>query len=343
LIEFSNRAFYNGQLEAPPARKVSIEGERPIHYYAVNGRYTDRTNPEEARHVVSLLKRLWSLPSGCPTLGVVTFNQAQRDLIEDLLEAESVEDEGFGSRYREEQERQENNQDVGFFVKNLENVQGDERDIMIFSTTFGKDGQGRFFRRFGPVGIAGGHRRLNVAITRAKRRVIIVGSMPVEQIASPVREAGVGRTPADYLQLYLTYAQAVSAGTDEESRRILDGLGRYSGVERVSLPKETPLEADVRATLNRLGYRVERGVGESGFYIDLAVLHPDAKQGYILGIECDGGAWYGGRSARIREVWRAGILGRRGWRLHRVWSSSWWMNRDAEVRRLNEALAAGLG
>ncbi len=170
LIEFSNRAFYKGQLEAPPARTISIAGARPIQYHAVNGVYADRTNSEEGKQVIALLKRFWSIAAGSPTLGVVTFNQAQRELIEDLIENECHNDESFNLRCGEERSRKESNQDVGFFVKNLENVQGDERDVMLFSTTFGKDGQGRFFRRFGPVGIAGGHRRLNVAVTRAKSR-----------------------------------------------------------------------------------------------------------------------------------------------------------------------------
>src|SRR5262249_20313615 len=154
-------------------------------------------------------------PGGSPTLGVVTFNQAQRDLIEDLIEERCGWDERFDARHRQERERREDQQDAGFFVKNLENVQGDERDVMVFSTTFGKDERGRFFRRFGPVGAAGGHRRLNVAVTRAKRQIVLVGSMPVEQVANLASEAGEQRTPAGYLQLYLAYARAVSAGNDE--------------------------------------------------------------------------------------------------------------------------------
>jgi hypothetical protein len=338
LIEFSNRAFYHGQLEAPPARKASIEGQRPIEYHAVSGQYTDRTNPEEAAHIVGLLKRVWSAPGGSPTLGVVTFNQTQRDLIEDLIEQASVRDEWFAARYREERERRESQQDVGFFVKNLENVQGDERDVMIFSTTFGKDSQGRFFRRFGPVAAAGGHRRLNVAVTRAKKQIIVVGSMAIEQIAPPT-DKGAERTPAGYLQLYLAYAQAISAGKHEEGRRILNSLSPRPEAERRSAAEETPLEADVRSVLHGLGFQVERGVGDSDFSIDLAVLHPNPKEGYILGIECDGGAKGAGRAARIREVWRPGVLERRGWGLHRVWSWSWWMNREGEMRKLQTALA----
>jgi primosomal replication protein N'' len=339
LIEFSNRAFYAGQLEAPPARKISIAGERPIEYHAVNGQYSDRTNAEEARYIVALLKKRWLLPSPNPTIGIVTFNQAQRDLIDNLIEAETGKDEQFAARYKQERDRREKDQDVGFFVKNLENVQGDERDVMIFSTTFGKDRQDRFFRRFGPVAAAGGHRRLNVAITRAKKQIVIVGSMPIEQIAAldmPAQE----RTAASFLQLYLLYAKAVSAGDEEGSRLLLSKLGGLADGQRQEVIRETPLEGEIRKVLTEWGYRVERGVGGSGFSLDLGVLHTDPREGYVLGIECDGGAHFTGRAARIREVWRKGLLEARGWKIHRIWSDSWWLNPEAERRRLRMALEA---
>jgi hypothetical protein len=340
LIEFSNRAFYRGQLESPPAQRVSIEGERPIEFHAVDGQYIDRTNPDEAEHIIRILKNIWAQPGQCPTLGVVTFNQAQRDLIEDRLEQVSSQDDWFRERHQQERDRREQQQDVGFFVKNLENVQGDERDVIIFSTTFGKDGRGQFNRRFGPVAAAGGHRRLNVAITRAKRRVIIVSSMLIDQITKPGVESADRRTPAGYLQLYLKYAQAVSDGKEAESRRILDSLKLAWGstANRPGPEIETPLERDVRAVLADRGFEVVGGIGEGDFCIDLGVLHRDRKRGYILGIECDGGQ-HTGRSARISQVWRAGVLQRRGWRLYRIWSTGWWMNREAEIRKLESILA----
>jgi len=174
LIEFSNRAFYSGRLEAPPAQTSSVNGYRPIRYHTVNGLYDRQTNRDEARHVVKVLRDLWATDGLCPTAGIVTFNRPQRYLIEDLLEEECLRDDWFASRYRQEVEREEDNQDVGLFVKNLENVQGDERDVVIFSTTFGRDSAGRFDRRrFGPVGAVGGERRLNVAVTRAKQQVVL--------------------------------------------------------------------------------------------------------------------------------------------------------------------------
>jgi hypothetical protein len=336
LIEFSNQAFYKGQLESPPAQRVSIEGHRPIEYHAVGGRYVDRTNPTEARKVVEYLEHAWQQP-GAPTYGVVTFNQAQRDLIEDLIEEKCQRDPQFQMNCQAQRQRTENEQDVGFFVKNLENVQGDERDVMIFSTAFGYNEEGRFYRRFGPVALAGGHRRLNVAVTRARKRIVVMSSMPVEEIADRAAQASGELTPAGYLQLYLEYARAVSSGDDAAHWRILNSLNKMS-TQAQRKPEETPLEREVRGVLKQAGHDVIRGVGSGVFAVDLGVLHRNPKQGFVLGIDCDAGSRRAERPARIDEVWRDQVLSRRGWRLHRIWSDSWRMNRDAEVRRLLAAL-----
>ncbi len=341
LIAFSNRAFYNGQLEAPPSRFSRQSDDRPIVYHDVGGLYADRTNRQEADKVVQLLKDFWAREGPAPTIGVVTFNQPQRELIEDLIAEECQRDEAFEPRYAQEKARKEGNQDVGFFVKNLENVQGDERDVMIFSTTFGRDSSGRFFRRFGPVGATGGERRLNVAVTRAKSRVIVVGSMPIDEISDALQVGtfpGTGTTPAGYLQLYLAYAQAVSLGNGERRDQILDLLKRQAAPAQLGGEPESPFEEEVRQSLEKLGYTVHSQVGESGFRIDLAVLHPQPARGYVLGIECDGASYHSGRSARIRDVWREKILRKRGWRIHRVWSTAWWYQRADEVEKLEYAV-----
>jgi primosomal replication protein N'' len=345
LIVFSNQAFYNGQLEAPPSRFSSQSDDRPIVYHDVGGLYANRTNSQEAGKVVQLLKDFWAREGPSPTIGVVTFNQPQRELIEDLIESECQRDEAFEARYAQERARKEDNQDVGFFVKNLENVQGDERDVMIFSTTFGRDSSGRFFRRFGPVGAKGGERRLNVAVTRAKRKVILVGSMPIEEISDALQAGntpGTGITPAGYLQLYLAYAQAVSAGNRDKRDKILDLLKRQSALPQPGGEPESPFEEEVSHSLQKLGYQVHSQIGESGFRIDLAVLHPDPSRGFVLGIECDGASYHSDRSARIRDVWREKILRKRGWRLHRIWSTAWWYQRADEMEKLQNALADAL-
>jgi very-short-patch-repair endonuclease len=265
----------------------------------------------------------------------------QRDLIEDMLSDEAVNDAQFQVRYVAERNRVENEQDVGFFVKNLESVQGDERDIIIFSTTFGRDPQGQFRRFFGPINQLGGERRLNVAVTRAKKRNYVVTSMPLDEISDALAGGGaaVGAkiSGRDYLHVYMQYVKAVSNRDVDGQRQSLDAAGRLAATAGTSpsAGKEDSLfEAEVRDALTSLGYATEAQVGESGFKIDLAVVHPNPELGYILGIECDGKAYHSEWSARARDVWRQRILEKRGWKIHRIWSTNWWHDRDSEIRKV---------
>jgi very-short-patch-repair endonuclease len=338
LIDFSNHAFYGGRLETPPTARP-VDGRPPIVHLEAGGVYDrSRTNLVEAKAVVDEVARVILNPP-VPTIGVVTFNQAQRELLEDLLEERAHADPVFDEAYRREVARHEANLDVGLFVKNLENVQGDERDVMIFSTTFGPDDAGRFYRRFGPVGQVGGERRLNVAVTRAKRRVIVATSMPIEEISPSLRDlGGAGAlSPPAYLQFYLAYARALHRGDREEVGRLLTRLGR-SGAQVSLGGEDSPFEVEVREAVERLGYEAHPQIGDGGFRIDLAVPHRERERGYALAIECDGAAYHSDRSARIRDVWRQEILERRGWRFHRIWSRSWWQERGRELERLEAAL-----
>lgn len=342
LIEFSNRAFYDGRLETPPGRMIQAPEFRPIEYHVVSGRYLERTNRDEGRKVIELLRGFWEQQNSAPTVGVVTFNEQQRDLIENLLEDECQADEQFSARFNDAVARREHNQDVGFFVKNLENVQGDERDVIIFSTTFGRDADGRFHRRFGPLGQVGGERRLNVAVTRAKQKVLIVGSMPIVEVSTALASIGgpgAALTPKCYLQLYLAYAQAISVGNQLLVRQILDRLRQPSDARSPTGDYDSPFEDDVAEAIREMGFQVEPQVGEAGFRIDLAVVHPvDRKLGYVLGVECDGAAYHSDRSALLRDVWREQILKDRGWRLHRIWSTRWWYHRNEEREILRHAI-----
>src|SRR5262249_50165354 len=151
---------------------------------------------------------------------------------------------------------------------------------------------------------------LNVAVTRAKQRVIVVGSMPINQVSDALAvglKTSGGLTPAGYLQLYLAYAKAVSDGDREGRDRILDLLNRPTLRVQGDEDVESPLEQEIRSTLERAGHTVHSQVGESGFRIDLAVLHPEPQRGYVLGIECDGATYHSDRSARLRDVWRENI------------------------------------
>jgi hypothetical protein len=342
LIEYSNRAFYGGRLETPPPRRELGSSHQPIIYQAVAGRYHEQTNATEADAVIEMLRQMWSSSEACPSVGVVTFNQPQRELIEDRLAAESQRHRDFAGWLERETGRKENNQDVGFFVKNLENVQGDERDVMIFSTTFGVNADGRFIRNFGPLSAVGGERRLNVAVTRAKRQLRVVGSMPIDRVAPTLLAANpmtASWTPASYLQLYLAYAEAVSSGDHRRALTLLERLPRTAEDDGPSQQPRTPLERAVWEELSELvGDRVECGVGAGGFRIDLAVRHSDPARGYVLGVECDGGPYFKDRASRHRDGWRQEVLARLGWTPHRIWSVSWWDNRTREVEKLRQAL-----
>ncbi len=349
LISFSNHAFYGGQLQIPPAMHRR-PAEAPLLLMEVNGVYDKKRNLAEARKVIDVLRNLWLAGGNPPTVGVVTFNEVQRDLIEDMLLDEAAKDVAFQARYVAERNRVEHDQDVGFFVKNLESVQGDERDVMIFSTTFGRDPQGQFRRFFGPINLQGGERRLNVAITRAKKRNYVVTSMPLHEISNALVgggvPVGVRLSGRDYLHAYMQYVHAVSNRDADAQKQTLELAGRLATVAGTTSgagKEESLFEAEVRDAITALGYQAEAQVGESGFRIDLAVLHPDAERGYLLGVECDGKAYHSEWSARARDVWRQQILERRGWRIHRVWSTNWWNDREGEIRRLQARIRSLLG
>lgn len=340
LISFSNHAFYSGRLQMPPSVHPKVSNA-PLLLIEAKGVYDKKQNVAEAQQVVSLLRKIWLSDGQPPTVGVVTFNEVQRDLIEDMLLNEAAKDAAFQVRYIEERNRVEHEQDVGFFVKNLESVQGDERDVMVFSTTFGRDPQGQFRRFFGPINQLGGERRLNVAITRAKKRNYVITSMPLHEISDALASGG---TPVgisvggrDYLHAYMQYVKAVSNQDLDAQQQALTLVGRLATMAGAmpSAGKEDSLfEAEVRDALTALGHTTVSQVGESGFRIDLAVVHPNPDRGFVLGIECDGKSYHSEWTARARDVWRQRILEHRGWKIHRIWSTNWWLDRDSEIRKL---------
>jgi very-short-patch-repair endonuclease len=208
------------------------------------------------------------------------------------------------------------------FVKNLENVQGDERDVILFSVCYGPDASGRVSMNFGPLNRDGGERRLNVAITRARREVFVFSTLRVEQIdLARTRARGV----AD-LKLFLDYAER----------------GAVAMAEAVVIPYhddfDSPFEQQVCAALRERGYTVHTQVGCSGYRIDLAVVDPAAPGRYLLGIECDGANYHRAKTARDRDRLREAILRGLGWQLARVWSSDWWQNPHAALEKIIQAI-----
>lgn len=344
LISFSNAAFYGNRLEVPTPPRPVLEGDRPaLDYRSVNGVYQpSKTNPQEARAVVDYLKGLWSASAVPPTVGVVTFNEAQRDAILDLLDVEGVRDPQFRFATERELVRMDDGQDVGLFVKSLESVQGDERDIILFSTTYGRRPDGRFVKSFlGPINQQGGERRLNVAVTRARTAVRIFSSLPIDELASALTPGAVESADAAgraMLQLYLAYAKRTCAGESDLANGVLSRAlaisGSHQTASRSGKMEESEFEIEVREVLqSALGLPVHPQVSSGAFRIDLGVRAP-ADDCYILGIECDGKAYHSGMSARAHDHWRQGLLEERGWRIHRIWSTSWRESRQREVDKV---------
>ena len=324
LINFSNYAFYRGRLYVSP--NVSTPEEPPIKMHIVDGMWAERSNYEEAKKVVELVKEFFRRRRNNDTLGIITFNINQRDLIEDLLYEECLRDPVFDTRFEEESNRMENGEDVGLFIRSIENVQGDERDEIIFSIGYAKDSDGRFRRMFGSLSQEGGENRLNVAITRAKKKIQIVTSMMPEEF----NVSGVKNKGPFFLRKYLEYSHAISECNKEKARAILLSFHdeQNPGSE---ITFDSPFEEEVYDALTERGLSIDTQVGIGGYSIDMAV----KKNGkYILGIECDGKLYHSSETARERDYHRQKYLESRGWRIHRIWSTNWWNNRELEINNI---------
>jgi primosomal replication protein N'' len=348
LIDFSNAAFYSGRLNVPARHPASeVRRAKPIEVDRVNGRYADQTNETEADRVVHRLRELWRAPAGQrPSVGVVTFNLKQADLIQDRLETLAEEDDDFRREWEVEQARTQRGEDMGFFVKNLENVQGDERDWIIFSTTFGRDAAGTFRRNFGVLGQHGGERRLNVAVTRAREKVLLVTSLPVNEISTWTTNHGrrPPSIPRDFLQGWLAYAERLHAGELDAAADLLSALNE--GGERTERTRNgnhamSPLTEDVAAFLRRLGHEPVAAAGDA-FGVDFALIDPRTGL-FGLGVECDAPSHPVLKSARARELWRPSVLTASIPVLHRVGSRAWYHNQAAEQERLRTAVHLALG
>ena len=325
LIAFSNYAFYGGRLYVSP--NVDVPDAPPIETHLIEGaKWTDKANRKEAEAVVELIKDILKKRKNEETIGVITFNISQRNLIEDLLDEAGRKDPKFGDKITMEMAREENGEDVGLFLKNIESVQGDERDIIIFSVGYAKNDSGRIAQRFGWLNNQGGENRLNVAISRARRKIHIVTSfLPEELDVSGAKNDG-----PRFLKRYLEYAFAVSAKDEEKERMILDSF--VSRREKEEDP-ESVFNDQICEALKARGFDAEKNVGIGGYSIDVAVKE-NGK--YILGIECDNSLYDGAKSTRERDYHRQKYLESRGWRIRRVWSNHWWNNPEIEINEIVE-------
>ncbi len=328
LIAFSNYAFYGGRLYVSP--NVEEPERPPIEVFRVDGLWENKSNMAEARKVVALLKEFLMTRKDDETVGIITFNSSQRDLISDVLDEECAADAAFGKVVNDEMRRFDNGEDVGLFIKNIESVQGDERDVIMFSVGYARNAEGKLMQRFGWLNNRGGENRLNVAISRAKRKIMIVTSFEPEDLqVDNVKNEG-----PRILKKYLQYARAVSDG----NRGLADSILKSFGDERWVTPDEigsSGIADRVYNALVRKGYTMERNVGIGGYQIDLAVKQNNR---FILGIECDSHLYSLPASTRERDYHRQKYLESRGWRIHRVWTPGMWKNPDREISRIIEAI-----
>lgn len=337
LIAFSNAAFYDGRLNISP--NPTAPKNPPITVYKVNGKWEDRINVAEAQRVIELIAEHLAACADLPqasrdTLGVITFNAKQRDCILDLIDKKCDADPEFKARYLDEYTRREDGEDLGLFVKNIENVQGDERDRIIFSFAYAHNEKGQMSRNFGWLNRQGGENRLNVAISRAKKKIDIVTSI----IPSDLRVDDIKSRGIHLLRSYLDYAYCISDGDGEAAKRV---LASFSGDEQKAAEEKSHVvgvKESVAAALKAKGYSVDRDIGMGNYKLDLAV--KNSRGEYALGIECDENVLSASSSTRERDVMRKKFMESRGWALYRVWSSDWYADPDKVVGEILSKISA---
>lgn len=320
LIAFSNHHYYQNRLITFPSPQVE---DRAVRLRAVlDGIYDrgkSRTNKVEARAVASdavsrMLKWLKLEEQKRPTIGIITFNAQQQSLIQDHLDEARrsyPELEWFFSEDRVEPT----------IVKNLENVQGDERDVILFSITFTQDAAGKRSMDFGALNRDGGERRLNVAVTRARQELVVFSGFRADQIdTSRTRALGV-----HHLKTFLDFADRGAIALPAQDQGSVGGM-------------DSPFEEAVAAELSKRGWHLVPQVGISGFRIDLGVRHPDKAGAYLAGAECDGATYHSSATARDRDKIREQVLRGLGWSILRVWSTDWWFDAKGTAERLHGEL-----
>jgi very-short-patch-repair endonuclease len=321
LIAFSNRHYYQGRLVTFPSPVTEDRAVRYFHVpHGVYERGSGRVNREEARVVVAELIRRLRNPNfelEKRSIGIVTFNGEQQRLIENLLDAERRSDpalEMYFDRWHEP-----------VFVKNLENVQGDERDTIFFSVAVAPDASGRPVSTISSLNKDGGYRRLNVAITRARKEMVVFATLRPDQI-------DLGRTRARGVRDFKHFLEFAERGP----RAFVEAAAPTADTT------ESPFEDAVKAALEAHGWTVHTQIGVSGFRIDLGIVHPDAAGRYLAGVECDGATYHRSATARDRDRLRENVLTGLGWRIRRVWSTEWWQDTERAVVKLHDQLTADL-
>ena len=321
LIAFSNAKIYNHNLITFPSTIDKVPDFGVEYIYVADGIYDrggKKNNIIEAKRVADLVfEHFTKYPNR--SLGVVTFSEAQQAAVDMAIRQKRHENNAFEKFFIEDK-------DEAFFIKNLENVQGDERDTIIFSIGYAKDNQGIMYMNFGPLSRDGGFRRLNVAITRAKYNIKLVGSIqPTDIDIDRVSSEGV-----KMLRAYIEFAQQGVIALQKDLS--------YCGTPIF----DSPFEEAVYDFLISKGYNVMTQIGCSGFRIDMAIKHPQHNGEFAIGIECDGATYHSSRTARERDRLRQCILEDMGWTIYRIWSTDWIKNQKVEEDKLIMAIETAL-
>ncbi|MFC7337601.1 AAA domain-containing protein [Haloferula chungangensis] len=322
LIGFSNESFYGHRLQPIPGHPKNKALSAPIRLTHVDGIYKDQTNPAEALAVVERITEILD-DAEPPSIGVATFNLKQRNLILELLDDKCAEDSRFASQLDQARRRKGADSFEGLFVKNLENVQGDERDVMIISTTFGRDETGRFRRNFGALSRVGGERRLNVLVTRARSEIHVLTSIPREEYQAGLAAAqGAKPNGRVHLYSYLCYAERL----ESLYKRYHDTLEHLRASEQAECEVLEIRQPSSVASALGAGLRDQHGIGSTvhwgndGFSVDVALTHPAMPEDVTIGILTDFNRYRNTPDPIDWELFRTTMHRSQGWDLERVWS-----------------------
>ena len=312
LIAFSNRKYYENKLYTFPSPNDIVSQVRLVSVDGFYDRGRTKQNRAEAEAIVrEIMKRLSDPAQRNKSIGVVTFSSVQQNLIADMLEAEF--------RNHPDLDELANNAEEPIFVKNLENVQGDERDVILFSVGYGPDEQGRVALNFGPLNRDGGWRRLNVAVTRARHEMMIFSTLKPEQIdLNKTRSDGLAG-----LNAFLEFADK--------------GIRALPDTDRKKAFSQGAVEVMAKE-IRKLGYAVNTNIGCSGYRVDIGIIHPEKPDAYVLGILCDSMNYYNGGTAVDRNSTQESVLRGLGWRICRTWILDWWDNPEKELGRIQAAI-----
>jgi predicted DNA-binding WGR domain protein len=351
LISFSNWAFYQGRLLTVPEERLPRSNQAPLvateaaqgadaaaavldravsFHFMEGGIYDKRRNRREADYIAELVRVLLARGQAGPSLGIVAFSEAQQDEIEGALQRLAGEDRGFAARLEAELDREDDGQFVGLLVKNLENIQGDERDVIILSVCYGYGPNGKMRMSFGPINKSGGEKRLNVAFSRAKSHMAVVSSIRYTDITNEYNDG------ANCLRNYLRYTEAASLGDPAATERVLRELAVLADHSDDAAGRSTVLRDRIAGALRARGYLIETALGHSHFRCDLAIRKPGDTE-YRLGILVDSPAYYAQTDLLERDMMRPRLLRDFGWNVVVVLAKDWCADPVAVIEHLVRA------